>query len=274
MNKNNCEHNKIKIFCDICTINIPKFKNNKIQLICKHKKNKYYCKECDGRRICKHDKRIDYCLDCNGSQICEHDIRKDFCLDCNGSQVCEHKIIKNNCIDCSPLYCIHKIRKTHCRECDGKLLCKNKLCNVSGRKKYEGYCIRCYANKYPENICYRQTNYLTKELNTINYVLKIFSIYNWSINLNIKKINIRPDLLLDLDDRTIIIEIDENQHKHYNLTYETQRVYKMKKYFIKKPFILIKFNPDNYVDFDGEEYKSCWIKENNTLRLDENKLIE
>ena len=251
-----CTHNQNKYECKDC--NITKFE------VCTHQKQKAFCIECRGSQICIHEKRKAYCKECKGSQICIHDKLKTNCKECKGSQVCIHNKIKQNCLECGgSRYCIHKIYKGMCRICDDKLLCKNKLCKITGMTKYNDYCVRCYINLNDDNI--RETNYLTKEINVSNFILTNFNQYKWSLNLRIKSIKRRPDLLLELDDRILIIEIDENQHQWYDKDYEKNRISDFLNYFSTKPIIFIYFNPDEYINMTGTKIKSCWYYDSNNL---------
>ena len=71
-------------------------------------------------------------------------------------------------------------------------------------------------------------------------------------------------MLLDLDDRVIIIEIDENQHKHYN-TDEILKLDTIQK-TVNKKVICIRFNPDSFIK-DNVKTSSCF-------KLNDNKNFE
>lgn len=252
-----CKHNQNNYECKECNITkIKKYNISKIN-VCIHKKQKAFCIECGGSQICIHEKRKSYCKECKGSQICIHDKLKTHCKECKGSQICIHDKVKLCCLKCGgSKYCIHKTYKGMCRICDDKLLCKNKLCKITGMSKYEGYCVRCYINLNGDNI--RETNYLAKELNVSNFILTNFNQYKWSLNLRIKSIKRRPDLLLELDDRILIIEIEEHQHRWYAKDYEKTRILDFLYYFSTKPIIFIYFNPDEYISTNGTKIRSCW----------------
>ena len=102
--------------------------------------------------------------------------------------------------------------------------------------------------------------YKPKEYYVVRYIIDKFKQYNWQINKKFKNTRIRLDMLLELDDRIITIEIDENQHKSYKNNNE--RIYKMGNGFFYKNIFIIRFNPDKYVNND-KKYSSCWNKENN-----------
>lgn len=80
---------------------------------------------------------------------------------------------------------------------------------------------------------------ICKELNTIekiiNYIYEKHKITNYKLQYNYK--NYKIDLVIN---NNIAIEIDENNHKKYNITKE-----KIREDIIKERFILLRFNPDN-----------------------------
>ncbi len=56
----------------------------------------------------------------------------------------------------------------------------------------------------------------------------------------------RPDLFIDLYNCSLIIEIDENQHKNYDTTCDNKRTMEIFTALGNRPIIFIRFNPDNY----------------------------
>lgn len=75
--------------------------------------------------------------------------------------------------------------------------------------------------------------------------------FNFIIDKAVKKgCNKRPDLLLNLDNYSIIIEIDENQHVLYKKEKEKERLEEIQKN-LAKPLVVIRFNCDYYLDKNG-----------------------
>lgn len=96
------------------------------------------------------------CKECKGSEICEHQKRKSLCKICGGSA-----------------YCKHNIYKARCKDCGGTNLCKTNLCTIRvNNNKYEGYCLNCFINIFPEKPNAR--NYKTKENHVIENILTNF----------------------------------------------------------------------------------------------------
>jgi hypothetical protein len=294
-----CIHGKYKYGCLQCG------------KACPHGKQKSYCKECGGSQYCTHGKRKSICKECKGTQIClhnkikydcivctpslkcEHGVRKilckkctpnkcehgntkAYCKDCKckkGSQVCIHNSIKKRCVQChGPQICEHDKWKYYCRQCDGRYLCKSEWCDTIVTKKYNGYCLHCTVNLFPE--IQISQNYKTKEFTVISYIREQYADYGWIHNRKIAGgISLcKPDLLLDLDKHTIIIEVDENQHNRYDCSCENKRLMQLSQDNKHKPIVFIRFNPDCYIDDSGIKIISCWrMGKDGVLRLTESK---
>lgn len=134
-------------------------------------------------------------------------------------------------------------------------LCKTYLCNTIVGSKYEGYCLYCFSNIYPEKCI----NYKTKELRVIEFVKSNFNNLSWIYDKPIQDgcSKRRPDLLLDLGYQIIIIEIDENQHLDYDDICENKRIMILSQDLNHRPIIFIRFNPDDYKK-DECKVPSCW----------------
>ena len=113
-----------------------------------------------------------------------------------------------------------------------------------------------------------------KEQSVIQYIVKIFSEseYLWIFNKNLNKTGLNkytisyPDIRTELDDRIIMIEVDENQHETYDQTKEIIRMQKFGKNHIQKSVFVIRFNPDSY-SVDNVKYASCWEKHDGNTRI-------
>jgi hypothetical protein len=135
--------------------------------------------------------------------------------------------------------------------------CKTHLCSTIVHDKYEGYCVRCFVNLYPDKPVLR--NYKTKEYAVAEYITNKFANFTWIQDKKIqdgcsKK---RPDLLLDLGYQILIIEIDENQHNSYENICENKRMMEISQDLGHRPIIFICFNPDDYL-YENTSIKSCW----------------
>jgi hypothetical protein len=138
-------------------------------------------------------------------------------------------------------------------------MCKTYICNtIISNSTYEGYCLRCYVNIFPDRPNSR--NYKTKELNVIEFIKSSF---NDKTIISDKKIQDgcsrrRPDILIDLGYQIIIIEVDENQHIDYDCSCENKRIMELSQDVGHRPLIFIRFNPDEYLDKENNKITSCW----------------
>jgi len=213
--------------------------------------------------------------DCNKCAIYNH-INEKKALYCT-----EHKlhdmvdVVSKKCIspDCNKASSYNYIDETirlYCK--DHKLVdmvnlkskkCISPECDKRPYHKHsKGFCCTCFHNKYP-NIVYDRNN-KTKERLIVNHIVKRFPDFKFILDKAIGPKNHRPDILLELDDRVIIIEIDENQHKGYNKD-ELLRLDTIQK-AINKKVICIRFNPDSFIK-DNVKTSSCF-------KLNDDKILE
>jgi len=152
--------------------------------------------------------------------------------------------------------------------------CKSEWCLTYVGDKYDGYCLFCYMNLFPDKPVSR--NYKTKEYSVVEYIKNKFPTLNWIAD---KKINggcskRRPDLLLDLLYQIVIIEVDENQHTDYDCSCENKRMMELSQDLGHRPIIFIRFNPDDY-EKDGITITSCWGQNNKGICvIKKSKVVE
>ncbi len=77
--------------------------------------------------------------------------------------------------------------------------------------------------------------------------------------------NRRPDGLLDLLTHSLIIEIDEDQHRGYDTQCELTRLNELFTDLGDRPIIFIRLNPDSY-RIGGEKIDGCF---NKSMKLNE-----
>ena len=137
--------------------------------------------------------------------------------------------------------------------------CKSEWCSTQV-KKYDGYCLFCYMNLFPDKPVSR--NYKTKEYAVVEYVKTRFPNHRWIADKIISGGNSkrRPDLLLDLSYQIVIVEVDENQHTEYDCSCQNKRIMELSQDLEHRPIIFIRFNPDDY-EKEGTNITSCWSKD-------------
>jgi hypothetical protein len=249
---NKCEHNKQKCYCKIC----------KGACICLHNRQRSLCKDCKGASICIHDRIKSSCKDCKGNSICIHNKRKTRCKDCQGGSICLHDKIRSSCRICNSslycsLFCKHNKEKRRCKECGGSALCKSEWCEKKAIKKYNNYCLTCCINLFPDiKVC---RNYKTKEKAVVDIIQNEFKLdWIWDKRIENDCYKNRPDLRVDLESHILIIEVDENKHNNYDCSCENKRLMEISKDLNHKNIVMIRFNPDSYINQNGIKVTSCW----------------
>ena len=142
--------------------------------------------------------------------------------------------------------------------------CKSEWCNTFVKEKYEGYCLYCFMNLFPDKPVTR--NYKTKEFSVVEYVKTTFPNVDWVTDKTViggcsKR---RPDLLLDLGYQVLIVEVDENQHTDYYCSCENKRLMELSQDLGHRPIIFIRFNPDEYI-LNEKNITSCWGNNKNGI---------
>lgn len=130
------------------------------------------------------------------------------------------------------------------------------LCKIckSARHNYKHHrcCYKCYQKCYKEHF---MLNDLPKRTETHPTECMIFRFLNesklcfiYNCKLDGAKSSYVPDIHLDLKEQTLIVEIDEGQHKQGRYTNEDERIIALHKDVNEGPMSVIRFNPDSYFD--------------------------
>lgn len=134
-------------------------------------------------------------------------------------------------------------------------LCKSEFCTTQARMKhYEGYCHWCFVHMFPNSPALGET----KETSVFTFLKQQFPTAPWLRNVPIPggSSRRRPDIMVKLSDKVLIVEVDEYQHAHYDTTCEVARVNDLT-LDAGCPVVIIHFNPDKYRGPQGE-VTSCW----------------
>ena len=261
-----CKHGIRKTRCDKCGGSE----------YCKHKKQKCQCKKCGGSQICEHKNLKAFCKKCNGSALCEHNTRKSYCIKCKGSQICEHNTRKSRCKKCKgSQICKHGQIKGRCHICGGNSLCIH--CKmIQGRSRYVESldkkvrcCAGCFYNFYPNDEIPRR--YKLKQHYFNEKLIEEFGADFFQYDKKIKCgcSGRMPDWFIDCYKYSIIIELDEDQHKYTSC--DDKRMMELFTDLGNRPLVLIRINPDKY-EGRTKKRKGCFdFDEKNTLICDEKK---
>ncbi len=235
---------------------------------CDHNRVRSTCKNCKGSGICIHDRRRSQCRECKGGSICIHDRRKSQCKDCKGSSVCIHDRLRPTCKDCKGSnICIHDRLRFACIICNPKCACQ--YCHhvyVHSNYRFHPYCFRCYCILNPNEDIPRR--YKLKEHHLRDVLKEKFANVNLIFDKRIDNgcSSRRPDVRIECLTHTVIVECDENQHKSYSC--ENKRTMEIFQDLGNRPLVIIRFNPDSYVDERGNKRASCFsLTKANTLTI-------
>jgi len=262
-----CKHDIRKGNCPECN---PK-------LLCKHNIRKKHCRECSPQILCKHGSRKSDCPECNPKLLCKHNIRKKHCRECSPQILCEHGSRKSDCPVCNPkILCEHGSRKQHCYICSPQKFCIHckmirvkKLRYVESLDKKIRCCARCFYNFYPNDEIPRRYKLKQHYFNE-----KLIEEFGADFFLYDKKIKCgcsgrMPDWFIDCFKYSIIIELDEEQHKYESC--DEKRMMELFTNLGSRPLVLIRINPDKYKG-KNKKRKGCFdFDEKNTLICNEKK---
>ena len=195
-------------------------------------------------------------------------IRKRTCITCNTNQAIF------NFGDLKPQFC------SQCKLPDMINVankCKNKNCLNCGNVKYKYYCTHCFSNLFPNDLLTlkirtkSKENYVRDFLNE-NYEGFIHDTPLWTGHCDCSQRR-RIDHRKLIGNTLLCIETDENQHKRYDEKDEEIRYNDLYMLHGGK-FIFIRFNPDKYINKNGNKIDTSMKKRMDDLRDEINIQIE
>ena len=74
----------------------------------------------------------------------------------------------------------------------------------------------------------------------------------------------RPDVFIECFTHGLVVECDEHQHNGYSC--ENKRTMEIFQDLGCRPLVMIRFNPDKYIDANGKKIVGCF-KNNNTIGI-------
>jgi len=236
-----------------------------------NEKKAIYCGECKLPDMI--DIKNPKCINCNLKVPVFNypdEKRAIYCGDCKKTDMIN--VISTKCIKCNlkiPNFNYPDEKNAvYCGDCKKEDMidirspkCQTNLCEQQSQK--DNYCMRCY---YFINPSKRPKRLKLKEEEVIKYIKNNFK----DIDMITDKcligdglcLRTRPDILIHLNKHSIIIEIDENQHKFYNPICDEARINNIQE-ALNRPIIIIRFNPDDYTD-KGKKIKSCFKDDEKT----------
>jgi Holliday junction resolvase len=136
--------------------------------------------------------------------------------------------------------------------------CVSEWCETIPGKRYKGYCVLCFVHLFPDLRVSR--DYKTRERTVVDFLMAAVPSVTWIYNKRVSNgcSKYQPDLLCDLGDQVLMVEIDENQHATYDCSCENKRLMELSRDVGHRPLVVIRFNPDRYVDARGQKHTSCF----------------
>jgi hypothetical protein len=135
------------------------------------------------------------------------------------------------------------------------------VCDTTvARRGLDGHCYRCFVHTFPDNKIVR--NHKTKERCVADHIRSAYPTCDVLLDGVVPGgcSRRRPDVLMDMGDRVVIVEVDETQHSGYDVTCENRRMMELFVDCGSRPLIMVRMNPDGYVSggTSGSPVKSCW----------------
>jgi len=187
-----------------------------------------------------------------------------YCSNCKLPDMID--VVNPKCIECKliqPYYNLPTESKgLYCNNCKkpDMINVKSSRCLTESCEQFsikDNYCMRCY---YFHNPSKKPKRLKVKEEEVVNYLKQEFKdiemITDKALTGDGLCLKNRPDILINLNNHSIIVEIDEDQHKWYNPVCDEARINNIQE-ALNRPIIIIRFNPDAYIE-NGKKVKSCF----------------
>ena len=154
------------------------------------------------------------------------------------------------------LYC-SKHKKEDMINVKDKMCLECKITYSNPNSKYKGFCVRCFVHKFPNEKISR--NYKVKEVHMTDFLKEEFKdeimVFDKQTGGCSKR---RPDVYIDKFTHVVITECDENKHEKYDDSCENMRIMELFQDFGNRPVIFIRFNPDKYINENGDKIPSSF----------------
>ena len=124
--------------------------------------------------------------------------------------------------------------------------CKTPMCDIILTGKIE-YCMRCSAYTFPN----QPSRFKTREMKLKEYLVTQYPDKTIVHDKRVECHLYRPDFVFDMGSHTIVIELDENQHKSYDTSCDNKRLMSIFHGLGSRPMVMIRFNPDKYDSTPG-----------------------
>lgn len=125
--------------------------------------------------------------------------------------------------------------------------CKTPLCDIILAGSKNDYCARCTSYLFPE----KATKFKTREMKLKEFLTEQYPdktiVHDKRVDCHLY----RPDFVFDMGSHTVVIELDENQHKQYDTSCDNKRLMSIFEGLGMRPMVMLRFNPDRYDNIAG-----------------------
>ena len=122
--------------------------------------------------------------------------------------------------------------------------CKTPMCDLHTPKDY---CARCTSYLFPD----KPSRFKTREMKLKEYLTQQYPDKTITHDKHVECHRYRPDFVFDMGSHTIVIEIDENQHRSYDTSCDNKRLVSIFQGLGSRPIVMVRFNPDRYDNVQG-----------------------
>jgi EsV-1-7 cysteine-rich motif len=122
--------------------------------------------------------------------------------------------------------------------------CKTPMCGLHTPKDY---CARCTAYMFPD----QPSHFKTREMKLKEYLQATYPDKDLTHDKHVECHRYRPDFVFDMGSHTVVIELDENQHRTYDTSCDNKRLMSIFQGLGSRPMVMVRFNPDRYDDVPG-----------------------
>ncbi len=172
-------------------------------------------------------------------------LRPLYCNDCKTDEMID--VVNIKCIQCNikqPTFNLEGLKPLYCNDCktDKMVDLKHNRCKTCKLFRVQSIDDNCFTCRRGPKLIRHET-IIKEQLETS--ILKNYSSYDKSHpcckEMGIRKI--RPDFTWETEKNIMILEVDENAHRLYNVECEQGRIHELHELF-QKPLILVRYNPD------------------------------
>ena len=125
--------------------------------------------------------------------------------------------------------------------------CRTPMCDVI-LSHGKDYCARCFAYMFPGE---KKGYFKTREMKLKEYLESQYMDKTITHDKRVECHLYRPDFVFDMGSHTIVIEIDENQHRSYDTSCDNKRLMSIFEGLGSRPMVMVRFNPDRYDSTPG-----------------------